>query len=80
MQEQSQQEMQYQWALTRFYALLATVVLALIIALISFFNLPGLQDPETGRLPELASRALMFLPVIILVGSVIIVVIFNRRG
>lgn len=69
---------QHEQGLIRFYSLIAAVAVACLIALVAFANIPGLQDPETGRLPEAASRALMFLPVIFLCGSVLVFAITNR--
>lgn len=63
----------------RFYSLVAVVVIGLVITLLAFFVMPGLQNPDTGRLPEAASRALIFLPIILLVGSVLIIGLTARR-
>lgn len=75
MQNQTQNT-QEAWA--RFWGLVIVVLIGVVITFVAFFNLPGLQDPATGRLPEAAGRALIFLPVILLVGSVLIALVTER--
>jgi hypothetical protein len=71
---------QQQNAMLRLYGLFTAVFFAVVIALISFATLPGLQDPATGSLPEAGARALVILPVGFIVGAVLIFAITNRRS
>ncbi len=76
---QQQDEMK-RIALARFYGLLIAVTIAVVIALVAIGNVPGLQDPQTGRLPEAAARALVILPVSLYTAFILIVVFSNRRS
>ncbi|MEL6406965.1 MAG: hypothetical protein AAFR81_21520 [Chloroflexota bacterium] len=69
-----------QYALNLFYGLVLAVGMLTVVALISFFNIPALQDPETGQLPEVAQRAIIVFPAFFTVASLTIVAISNRES
>lgn len=68
-----------QRAWLRFLLLVIAVTVALFIAFISFFNMPGLQNAETGTLSEGAGRALIFLPIGLTIGFGFVLLFTNRR-
>lgn len=67
-----------QIALNRFYGLVAAVLVLTVVALIWIANVPGLQDPATGRLPAGALRALIIVPVGMYI-AITLVLMLNRR-
>lgn len=69
-----------QAALARFYGLVAAVAVAVFIAFAAIVNLPGLQDPETGRFPEAASLAVLILFVGLIISFALVIALNERRS
>jgi hypothetical protein len=79
MQDSPQyQEMMRHQGRIRFVGLLIAVITAVVVALISFTLIPGLQDPETGRLSAGATRALLTGILGYLVSAAVAVFILHR--
>jgi len=69
-----------QIALARFYGLVVTVAAAVFIAFAAIANMPGLQDPETGRFPEAASLAILILFVGLIISFALVITFAERRS